>query len=98
MFQSDGVVENLHKVWSNLNPGNVNDDRIGWVTGFGRSGIVDGDDPEPIHDAVPGKPEDVFVANFKGNRVYSKSRYICGLLSAKFKPALIVDYGPNLYI
>ena len=55
MFQSDGVVENLHEVWSNLNPGNVNDDRIGRVTGFGGSGIVDGDDPESVHDAIPGQ-------------------------------------------
>ena len=53
MFQGDGVVQNLHKVWSNLYSGNVDYDRVRRVTGLGGASVVDSDHTEPIHDAVP---------------------------------------------
>ncbi len=53
MFKSDGVIKYLDKVGSDLDPGNVNDDRVRRFAGLGRSGVVNGDGPEPVHYPVP---------------------------------------------
>ena len=53
VLQSDGVVEKLNEVRSDLDAGNVDDDRFGRIARLRGSGIVDGDHPEAVHDPVP---------------------------------------------
>ena len=64
MFQGDCVIEYLDKVRSDLNSGNVDHDRIGRFAGLGRSGVVDGDRPEPVHDPVSDSFEKIYLITY----------------------------------
>ena len=69
MLEGDAVVEHLDKVGGDLDAGHVDDDGVGGVSGLGGARVVEGDNPEPVHDAVEDVAERAlgFVALDEGD-------------------------------